>query len=402
MEMMLIIGLGKEEGLDQIAPEVEKIFGDEGDMDIFTGVNRAAFRGGVALTSEALMEQNAGRGQAYDKIWDNTGIVAITSYCAAFVGVVTLGVGAYMVKTGVTIITPVDQLRNLETAVTDAKIAIAQFEIDHTGKAIPEALQNNLKTAENNLNAARSNTAPTSMGIAGRWVMGIGGAILIAAAIVKGVQLYKYYQRDMLPIPRMIVDESDIVTYLTDDNGKPILDENGQQKKNIDFNTYEYYTAVKCNRPEVGEIGDWQDGVKEYSDPEHYCYDIADLNADMGQEWIALYTVKSENKGDPVLADSLKLQYGKKDMPKGCSKSLHLFTYTSAVDLGDTAWAFNNDKKGVYFFWDVDEGAFAAETASGFSGGSLALAGIGGLILGIAGSTAVWLPKRRKEKEEAA
>ena len=78
-----------------------------------------------------------------------------------------------------------------------------------------------------------------------------------------------YYQRDMTPIPRMIVDESDIVTYLTDDNGKPILDEKGNQKKNIDFKTYEYYPAVKCNRPEVGEIGDWQDGVSDYKNPEH-------------------------------------------------------------------------------------------------------------------------------------
>ena len=105
------------------------------------------------------------------------------------------------------------------------------------------------------------------------------------------------------------MDESDIVTYLTDDSGKPLLDEKGNQKKNIDFNTYEYYTAVKCNRPDVGEIGDWQDGVSDYKDPEHYCFDIADLNADMGQEWLALYTVKSSNKGDPLLADSLTLQF---------------------------------------------------------------------------------------------
>ena len=400
LEMMLIIGLGTEKGMDQIVSEMGTIFEDKESVDIFTGVNRAAFRGGVALTSEALMEQNAGRGQAYDKIWDNTGIVAITSYCSAFVGLVTMGVGAYMMKTGVEIITPIETLRNLEMSVTDAKIAISQFEIDHIGKAIPENLQNNLTNAQNNLNAARSNTAPTSLGVAGRWVMGIGGALLIAAAIVKGVQMWKYYDRDMTPIPRMIVDESDIVTYLTDDAGKPLLDENGSQKKNIDFNTYEYYTAVKCNRPEVGEIGDWQDGVKEYQD--HGCFDIADLNADMGQEWIALYAVKSSNKGDPILADSLTLQYGKDKMPDGCTAGLHLFTYTNVVDLGDTAWAFNNDKKGVRLYWDVDEGAFATETASAFGAGQLALAGIGGLILGIAATTLVLTKKRRKDEPEAA
>jgi len=202
----------------------------------------------------------------------------------------------------------------------------------------------------------------------------------------------------MKPIPLMIVDEADVVTYVTDDKGSPVLDENGNQKKNIDFDTYEFYNAVKCNRPEVGEIGDWQDGVKEYAD--HGCADVADLNADMGQEWIALYTVRSENKGNPILADSLKLQYGDSKVPEGCTKALHLFTYTNAVDLGDTAWAFNNDKKGVYFFWDEDVNAFAAETASAFGGGALALAGIGGLLIGALGSTfAGGMRKKKKERK---
>ena len=79
-----------------------------------------------------------------------------------------------------------------------------------------------------------------------------------------------------------------------------------------------------------------------------------------------------------------------------------MFTYTNAVDLGDTAWAFNNDKKGVYLFWDADTNAFAADAASAFSGGQLALAGIGGLILGIAGATLVLNKKRRKDEPEAA
>ena len=402
LEMLLLIGLGTEEGLDQIVPEIQKVFGDKEEIDIFTGVNRAAFRGGVALTSEALMEQNAGKGNAFDKIWDNTGIVAITSYCSAFVGLVTMGVGAYMMKTGVVCITPESTLRGLRTDVTEAEMAVTQYKIDHVYGEVPEKLNNNLKTAEAKLAEAKSKTQATSTGVAGRWVLGIGGAILIGAAIVKAVQMYKYYDRKMTPIPRMIVGESDIVTYLTDEKtGKPLLDENGKQKKNIDFNTYEYYTAVKCNRPDVGEIGDWQDGVKEYENKENYCYDIADLNCDMGQEWVALYTVKSKNKGNPVMADSLTMQYGKKGMPEDCKKALHLFTYSNAVDLGDTAWAFNNDKKGVYFFWNEDEMAFASSTASVFSGRALALAGFGGLILGLAGATLVLRPRRKKEEEAA-
>ena len=402
LQTFLIIGLGSEEGLDYVAPDLKDILGDEKQvMDVYTGVNRGAFRSGVALTSEALMEQNAGKGQAYDRIWDNTGIVAITSYAAGALGAITLATGAFFSIKKVLFASPPGIIKN---CVGKAEFAYYRVDAWNANRQVGQLAADNpwmasFRQAEKDLAKARGYNVTT----AGRWMMGIGGALMIAAAIVKGVQLWKYYDRDMTPIPRMIVDESDIVTYLTDDSGKPLLDENGNQKKNIDFNTYEYYDSVKCNRPDVGEIGDWQDGVKEYQDPDHYCYDVADLNADMGQEWIALYTVKSKNKGDPVLADSLTLSYGKQNgKPKGCTQALHLFTYTNVVDLGDTAWAFNNDKKGVYFYWDVDEGAFAAETASGFSGGSLALAGIGGLILGIAGSTAVWLPKRRKEEREAA
>ncbi len=408
LQMLLLIGTGTDEGFKQVLPEVEKVFGDQETLSIYTGVNRAAFRGGAAITSEALMEQNAGKGQAFDKIWDNTGIVAISAYCAAAVGVIMMIAGGTMMAKGW------DYMNRGQFWLMRAKCEVDAAEraansaqkAFNRGAISQEALDKSVNKY-NELNASYQKdynaTYTTEMGIAGRWVLGIGGAILIASAIVKGVQLYMYYDRDMTPIPRMIVDESDVVTYLTDDNGKPLLDDKGNQKKNIDFNTYEYYEAVKCNRPEVGEIGDWQDGVKEYNNKEHYCYDIADLNADMGQEWLALYTVKSKNKGYPVLADSLTLQYGSSKTPKGCTKGLHLFEYTNTVDLGDTAWAFNNDKKGVYFFWDADTKAFPAEeTASAFSGGQLALAGLGGLLIGAIGAAFVLKPRKKEEEPEVA
>ena len=414
LQALLLIGFGSDEGLKKALPEIDKTFGDIEDMSIYTGVNRAAFRGGVAITSEALMEQNAGKGQAFDQMWDNMGIVAISSYCAAIAGIVSMIAGGVMVAKGTTTYTVAAATRggyqwklaqsNMNLTKNVVKLAQQNYDLGRTTAEKLAQVKQNALDAEKDFEALDKTTVTetTKMGYAGRIFLGVGGALLVGAAIVKAVQMYKYYQRDMTPIPRMIVDESDIVTYLTDDNGKPLLDEKGNQKKTIDFKTYEYYSAVKCNRPEVGEIGDWQDGVSDYKDPEHYCFDIADLNADMGQEWIALYTVKSQDKGDPILADSLTLQYGSSKTPKGCTKPLHLFTYTNAVDLGDTAWAFNNDKKGVYLFWDADTNAFAADAASAFSGGQLALAGIGGLILGIAGATLVLNKKRRKDEPEAA
>ena len=401
LQTLLIIGLGSEEGLDYIKPDLKKVLGDDKqEMDVYTGINRSAFRKGVAITNEALMEQNAGKGQAFDQLWDNTGIMAITSYAAGAIGAITLATGAFLSAKKTILASPPGVLKNVEEKAIDA---YTKYEDWNNASEIGQEIADNPHTADwNQAKADLEKARGYDVSTAGRWMMGIGGAILIGAAVVKGVQLWQYYQRTMKPIPRMIVDESDIVTYLTDDSGKPLLDDKGNQKKNIEFNTYEYYTSVKCNRPDVGEIGDWQEGVSDYKNEEHYCYDIADLNADMGQEWIALYTVKSSNKGDPILADSLTLQYGKDEMPEGCTVGLHLFTYTNTVDLGDTAWAFNNAKEGVRFYWDVDAGAFAADTASTFGTGQMALAGIGGLLLGIAGATVVLRTRKKKEEEQAA
>ena len=352
------------------------------------------------------MEENAGYGNAFDQLWDNTGIVASVTYGSAVLGAVMMLTGGIMWAKGVKYVSNgtmtqwgEDMVDFLQKGIEDSKKDIAYCKAQG-GPSWGDRIASNKEIIAECEKDLKPYAQPTRAGYAGRVVLGIGGVLLIGAAVVSAVRLAMYYDRDMLPIPRMIVDESDVVTYLTDDDGNPVLDDNGNQKTNIDFNTYEFYEAVKCNRPEVGEIGDWNSGVKEYKD--HNCYDVADLNCDMGQEWVALYTVKSENKGNPVYADSLTLQYGKKDMPKGCSQSLHLFTYKNAVDLGDTAWAYNNGKKGVYFFWDADENAFAEDTASTFTGGQMALAGIGGLILGIAGATLVLGRKRRKDEPEAA
>lgn len=404
LETLILLGLGSEKAFDAISPEIRNIIEDDETFDLYTGVNRAAFRGGVALTSEALMEQNADRSNAFDEMWNNTGIVAMATYACFVVGAVTFGLGTLMAVKGFDVITKSsEEIAHLqgEYDLTVMEINM-QTEENMVLETISKADQAEITAAESNLEAAQGTKVVNEIGVTGRVFMGIGGALMIAAAVVSAIRLYQYYDKDMTPIPRMIVDESDIVTYLTDDNGKPLLDENGKQKKNIDFKTYEYYTAVKCNRPDVGEIGDWNDGVSDYKNPEHYCYDIADLNADMGQEWIALYTVKSQDKGDPVLADSLILQYGSKATPEGCSKGLHLFTFTNTVDLGDTAWAYNNGKKGVYFFWDADKNAFAKDAASAFGTGQMALAGIGGLILGIAATTLVFARKRRKNETDSA
>jgi hypothetical protein len=236
-----------------------------------------------------------------------------------------------------------------------------------------------------------------------RIIMGVGGLLILAAAGYKFWQYGQYFSRKFSPIPMMIVDEADIVTYLTDEKGKPILDENGQQEKSVTFDQYVYYDVVRCNRQEkeIKKLGDPQDGVDKY--PKWGCGDANDLNGDYGKQWLSLYTVKSSAKGNPILADSLKLQYGSKTQPDGTTKALHFFCYSFPMNIADEAYCFDDKKGGIYFFWDEDTKAFASGTASTFSTGQLALTGIGGLALGIVGATVVMMlkGKRKEEKPEA-
>jgi putative MATE family efflux protein len=83
---MLATGTGTEEGLKSVEGEITSVFGEKTEFDIYEGVNREAFRGGVALTNEALMEQNAGKGQAFEEMYNNVSNMAMTSYALAAVG----------------------------------------------------------------------------------------------------------------------------------------------------------------------------------------------------------------------------------------------------------------------------------------------------------------------------
>ena len=230
-----------------------------------------------------------------------------------------------------------------------------------------------------------------SVRLAGAVIMGIGAALMIAAAVLKGLQLYNYYNRTFSKIPVMIVDEADIVTITTDENGKPV--------KNINFDQFAYYEVVKCNRQEIGVNGSAQGGVSDYK--EWGCGNAADINADVGKQWLALYANRSSAKGNPILADSLKLVKGTAEHPEGYTKWLHMFGAPNALKIDDEQYCYRSDNNGMYLYWKEDENAFADanKTASAFSTGYLALSGLGGLGLGIAG-TAIFTGKKKKNEEE--
>ena len=420
-------------------PSVDTMFVDKDgkkldSISVYSGINRAIFRKGVALTSSALMQKNMGK-DPYDLIWDEGGMADIVAYSAFAVGTINLAVGIGMtVRASQAAAQAADLAKIAEEAksfaescanmhkleveafITDFNLFVDNNQVNNGTTKILELIKGEVEKAADKLfdaeitaqkaadKAAASKAAVSGMSTAGKWLMGIGGALMIAAAALKGVQIYKYYHRDFTMIPVMIVDESDIVSYTTDANGK--------QVKLINFDQFAYYEVVKCNRQEIGIHTNAQNGVSAYKS--WGCGDAADINADVGKQWLALYVNRSSAKGDPILADTLTLQKGSDKKPDNCNGCLHFFTFENAAKLDDTAYCYRDDNKGMYLFWKGDETAFAeststgantsggaASTASTFNAGYLALAGIGGLALGILGTTLFFFFKHKKKRGAA-
>ena len=371
---LLKLSLNSDAVMEADFPSVDDIFKDEkdktlGSISIYSGINRAIFRKGVALTSEALQEKAMGN-DPYDKIWDERGIMDIVTY-------VLFGVGAVSFIAGVAnFLGSLIYVRTVFGYVRSFPHALNVINIYLKGK----------DTFAEIVTAAKFN-------VPGRWLMGLGGALMIVAAVLKGVQLHYYYNRTFSKIPVMIVDEADIVTVTTDENGK--------QVRNINFDQFAYYEVVKCNRQIIGINGSAQGGVSDYK--EWGCGDAADINADVGKQWLALYVNRSSAKGNPILADSLKLVKGTAAHPEGYTKWLHMFGAPNALKIDDEQYCYRSDNNGMYLYWKDDENAFADanKTASAFGAGYTALSGAGGLALGIAG-TAIFTGKKKKKEEAAA
>ncbi len=111
---LIQIGAGTEEAAKETLPDVQEIFKDAESISIYSGINRAIFRGGVALTSQAKMQENMGR-DPYGKLWDLGGLMDICSYAAFSAGTLTLTVGIALTK--MTSATPFHQTITLQSPI---------------------------------------------------------------------------------------------------------------------------------------------------------------------------------------------------------------------------------------------------------------------------------------------
>ena len=145
-----------------------------------------------------------------------------------------------------------------------------------------------------------------------------------------------------------------------------------------------YYRAVECNRTANDEF-----------------YSVlgvcADMNGDVGKQWLALYAVRNEAM-EPILASSLKVVVNDKQLPAGYETGIHMFGSDAAFNLNSSLYDWNNSAPSVYVYFQTDDSSAASAAGSNFTVGTLALSGGAGIVLG---AVATALAMRTKKKKKA-
>ena len=201
-------------------------------------------------------------------------------------------------------------------------------------------------------------------------------ALAIASIVMTVLELINYYKVEYTPIPKYIVEETDITKT---ENGITTVERNDSA----------YYRVVECNRKPTD---DFYDVLQNYSD----------LNGDVGKQWLALYFVKQENRA-PIKADSLKVVTGTSSIPNGYTElGIHNFETKTAYNLTSEYYCYNDPHKGTYVYFQLDESIVknASLAGSNFSAGSAVLfSGIGAVVgAGIALAIMLILNKRKENK----
>ena len=123
------------------------------------------------------------------------------------------------------------------------------------------------------------------------------------------------------------------------------------------------------------------------------------MNGDVGQQWLALYAQKS-NAEAPIIANSLLVKVKDTNIPAGYTTGIHMFGTKSAANLNSELYDWNKSAPSVMVYFKVDTAAEKpAPTASTFTAGNLALAGVAGLAVGAVVTALASKAVCRKKKE---
>ncbi len=395
LQDLVMLGSTDEKGYQSAAlNEIEP-------TSVYLGVDRGIYqKGGVALTSNALRNKIV-----YEETPEKS--IALHIWSGVTIGLTLIGasafIGSWMVKNSVDklITTYNNTFKSLTDSIAKNTLTVNSMQTklaDLERKGLTELAatqRKNIDSYTKSIDSAKETLR--SKGYDATYIerlqsqsdmykyMRTGAAVFTAAMIVlSAVLIYldyqsmkDYYNVKYTPIPHYMIEEKDLIGY----------NEKGEQI--VLKNQGAYYKAVECNRKK----GD------EYFNNVDIC---ADMNGDVGQQWLALYAAKNKAE-DPILADSLKVVVGSTAIPEGYETGIHFFGESAAFNLNDKRFCWNQKAKSITVYFKTDSTA-ASTAGSNITSGSLALAGGCGLLLGacITALTMKTAGKRKENKVQTA
>ncbi len=389
---MILMAVTDENGFKEVNMK------DVKSASIYQDVNREIYdKGGVALTDAALRAKATAQEQT--KTFELSTLGTVLWICTAVSGAAALGAG---IATGVyaarhaSLVNRVNQLTNRLNDQFDLYMSFANNPKVRPGALIAQRnvmvranqeiidfkKANGMDLDDNSVSTAAAKSNICKYLTAGFTVL---GAVLAGVSIYTTIEEMKaYYKVNFVPIPKYIVDRADITA------------KNAKGQEIMIKNQTAYYKAALCNR------------TAGSSDVEKKNYEILkdrnDLNGDVGQQWLSLYSVKYEN-GTPILADSLKLKMGNGDMPEGYTTGIHRFGEKDVVfNLTSKLFCYNDPNEGTYVYFKNDTSTVKDLTAAGstFTGGMFAVGLVGGVLAGCALTLLLLKVDNKKKKKESA
>jgi len=388
---MIVMAITDEKGFQSVNVDTIK------PASIYQDVNREIYeKGNVALTNDALRAKaNAQDTKASFELSD----MGLVYWCCTIVSGLALAGSVYSLvnleKTA-----PLLQLDALKQQLGDAQAHLAHVandipvNDDNYGKLFDEAYDkynaidkqiDDFKATDEFKSAYRQYSLKSGL------CKFLTAGFSVAMALLAGYSIYTtitemmaYYKVDFVPIPKYIVEETDITA--TNKKDETVMIQNQTA----------YYKVVLCNRT---------DGAGSNVEKKNHeiLQDRSDLNGDVGKQWLALYSVKYKN-GMPILADSLMVQTGKTDLPEGYTTGIHRFGEKAAFNLTSEYYCYTDAPKGTYVFFKHDDASVKDLTATGssFSGGFIALGAVLGVIAGTGVTLLIVKLAGKKKKNTAA
>ena len=370
---------------------------------IYLGVDRAIYeKGGVALTSDAIrsdvmMEPTPEQSIALH-IWSGVAVALSLVGAAAFVGstIVKNSTDKALAAYKASFKDLTDYIAKNTATVNAMKTKLASLQqkgLTEMARTQSENIRSYTKGIENAKNTLKNmdydeafvERLQSRSSMCSK--MRVGAAIFTVAMVAISAflvyldyqEMKEYYNVAFTPMPQYIIDEKDLIGY------------NKKGEKIVLKNQSAYYKLVDCNRTQADEM-----------------YKMlgtgADMNGDVGQQWLALYAVRNEAT-EPILANSLIAKIYEEDeevkLPDGYTTGIHMFGSDAAFNLNNSYYDWNNEAPATYVYFKTDD---SAPTASGanFTSGSLALAGGAGIALGAVITALIMKAKRKKTESKAA